>query len=94
MRASPRFFRQFVCPLFLVAIEAKDWASDLPMDRLRADAESLIKYCDQYSGHVPVFCFKNAPSPRTTEELGRRGVEAVSGTAEEIAAQLQKLASL
>jgi len=77
-----------------LAIEAKDWASDLPMDKLRADAESLLKYCEEYSNHMPVFCFRNRPSPRVVEELGRKGVDAVFGTAAEIAAQLQKLASL
>ena len=77
-----------------LAIEAKDWVSDLPMDRLRADAESLLKYCEQSSNHMPVFCFRNPPSPRVVEELGRKGVESVYGTPSEIAVQLQKLASL
>lgn len=76
------------------AIESKAYAGFVPDDMVKADAESLIVFCQEIGQTTPVFCFENPPSELAQAFLKRHGIKCLIGTAEEIAAKLDFLSSL
>ena len=77
-----------------LAVESKAWSSDVPMDMIRKDADSLSVFCRVSKDTKPVFCFETSPSLIVRKELTRRAIDLVEGTPDEIAAQLEWLIKL
>lgn len=76
------------------AIESKAYSGKVPDSMVKADAESLITFCKEIDGTVPVFCFETAPSRTAQYFLSKREVKCIVGTPDEIVAKLDILANL
>lgn len=76
------------------AIESKAYAGFVPDDMVKADAESLLVFCNEIGQTTPVFCFESEPSTLAREFLKSRGITCLVGTAEEIAAKLDILSAI
>lgn len=76
------------------AIESKAYTGAVPNDMIRADAESLLVFCKEVENTTPVFCFQTPPAEFMLKWLEKKGVKAIVGTPEEIAAKLDVLAAL
>lgn len=75
------------------AIESKAYSGLVPDTMVKADAESLIAFCQEIGGTVPVFCFETIPSDTAQFFLRSRGVRYFVGTPEEIVTKLDFIAS-
>ena len=71
------------------AIESKAYSGKIPHEMVRADAGSLLAFCQKNKNTVPVFCFENAPSRFTMEYLKKNNIKVIYGTAQDIAAALR-----
>lgn len=76
------------------AIESKAYSGKVPDAMVKADAESLIAFCKEIDGTVPVFCFESMPSRTAQKFLSKRGIKCLVGTPDEIVAKLDILANL
>lgn len=82
-------------------IEAKHYAetSKIPLDRYRADLDTLIQYKGKDNSIIPVFTFTNKPTdPQYLKSLqyeaDKRGVQLIFGEAEETIVQIKMLGEI
>lgn len=76
------------------AVESKAYSGTVPNDMVRADAESLLVFCKEIGDTVPVFCFETMPSKFSLRWLSEKGVKAIVGTPEEVAAKLDVMSTI
>lgn len=76
------------------AIESKAYINKVPDSMVKADVQSLLAFCKNQKGTVPVFCFETAPSRYAQKYLAKNKVKYIVGSAEEIATKLDILSSL
>lgn len=78
----------------LFAVESKSYLGNVPMDIVRADTESLLKFSSSVKETIPVFSFSRIPPSVTQRYLQSKNVSCLYGTPEEIAYKLDHLAQL
>lgn len=76
------------------AIESKAYASRVPNDMVRADAESLLAFSKAVGNTKPVFCFETPPSEAVRLFLKERNISCLTGSASEIATKLDFISNL
>lgn len=75
------------------AIESKAYTGVVKADMIKADADSLIKFCKDNPETNPIFCFEKAESisPVAKKILEEKGIKYISGTAEDVISQIDML---
>lgn len=76
------------------AIESKAYSGLVPDTMVKSDAESLVAFCKEIDGAIPVFCFETAPSKFAQYFLSEKGVKYIIGTPEDIVAKLDILSNI
>lgn len=69
----------------LVAIESKAYDSNISLNVVAGDIESLLVFCSELESEaMPVFCFKNKPSELVQKMLEKKEIECLFGTPKEL----------
>ena len=76
----------------LFAVESKAYSRDVPMDIVRADAESLLNFSSSVKDCNPIFAFSKIPAKTAQKYLKSRKINVASGTPEEIVLKLDHIA--